>query len=346
MRISSRVFSFADQCYSEFILTQDDIMFNESFTHLGGWNSLNLSQNNIIFIICIVAAILHFLIWFQLFIHKIKFDITFLFSLGYILTDIFLLSSYFIQYSIRIRSWIPVTRVSCYFEAYFMFYFNLYELYCLTALNICRYCQVVRNRNVYTLHRRTLITSCVMGLLWILINLIIQDIVGWCVVLEETGSSCTLSYTNIGVRIWNMIIILIIPILISFYMLSQSFQYLKKTSDGQMILRRNHHWQLVMQSLTFYSIWLTLWSPVMFYTYLDVDTTNENVQFVVVLLNTLETLADPVISIFLDKRFAQAWKKSFRWINRQFGCYMNARVNPVVETVTVRQINSLHHMQR
>ncbi len=304
-------------------------MSNESFSHLGGWNSLNLSQNNAVLILSISAAIHHFLMWFQVFIQKTKFDLTFLFPFGYLSSDIFLILAYFIQYSIRIRSWIPVTSFSCYFEAYFMFYVNLCQSYFLTALNICRYCQIVRNRNMYILHRWILITSSILVSLLILINLIIQDVFGWCVVFEQTGSSCTLSYTNIVVRIWNMTIILIMPILISFSMLFQAYRYLKKINAGQMVVRRNHHHQLIIQSLIFYSMWAIFWLPLMIVIYLDITAVNELIYFIVILLNAFKVVADPVISIFLDKRFAQAWKKSWQWITRQFGWYMNGRVHPI-----------------
>jgi hypothetical protein len=321
-------------------------MVNESFNHLGGWNSWNLSQNNVIFSISVIATILHFHLWSQLIIHKIKFDLSFMFPVGYISTDIFLLLFYFIQYSIRIRSWIPVTRLSCYFEAYSMFYFNIFELYCLAALNICRYWQIVRNQNIYKFHRRKLILISVIVPLLVLVNMIIQDIFGWCVVLEIPGESCTFTYTNIIVRVWNLGIMLITPILISFYMLFQTLYFLQNSHAQQVLLRRNHHRQLTIHSGIFYSIWLTLWFPLMIIIYLGVDAINESIVFVALLANTLEVLIDPIISIFLDKRFAQAWKKFHQSINRQFGWHMNARVAPNVPMATVGQTNTLTYLNR
>jgi hypothetical protein len=80
----------------------------------------------------------------------------------------------------------------------------------------------------------------------------------------------------------------------------------------------------------------------MIITYLGVDAINESIVFVALLANTLETLADPIISIFLDKRFAQAWKRFHQSIYRQFGWHMNARVNPDVPMAVVRQTNTLN----
>ena len=187
------------------ILTQyndNNYMENQSFIdHQGGWNSFNLSKNNLIFSIYVIATILHCHIWSQLFIQKIKFDLSFIFILSYISTDIFLLLSYFIQYSIRIRPWIPVTPFSCYFEAYSMYYFNLFESYSLSALNTCRYWQIVRNMNIYKFYRRKVILVAIIVPLLLLSNIIIQDVFGWCIVRESVGSSCSLTYTNIVVQL-------------------------------------------------------------------------------------------------------------------------------------------------
>jgi len=81
----------------------------------------------------------------------------------------------------------------------------------------------------------------------------------------------------------------------------------------------------------------------MIFTYLDTETINESIQFVALVANTLENLADSVICIFLDKRFAQAWKKSYIWIKRRFGCHVNARVHPVLEMENARRTNPLSH---
>jgi hypothetical protein len=316
-------------------------MTNESFMDVGGWDSTNLVQNNVLFIMSIVATILHFHLWLQLFIHKTKFDLSFIFSLGYISTDLFAILFYFIQYSIRIRSWIPVTRLSCYFEAYGMFYFNLIDSYCLPLLNICRYWQITRNENVYKFHRRKVILISIIVPVLPLLNLIIQDVFGWCILTEQTGASCSLSYTNNIVRIWNLTVMLTLPILINFYMLCRALYFLKNAHAQQVMIRRNHHRQLIIHSLTFYSIWLVLWFPLIIVTYLDLDNLNESLAFGVLVANTLETVIDPVISIFLDKRFAQAWKKSYEWIERQFCSQVNARVNPVIQMAFVQQNNTL-----
>jgi hypothetical protein len=124
-------------------------------------------------------------------------------------------------------------------------------------------------------------------------------------------------------------------------MLYRALHFLQNSHAQQTILRRNHHRQLTINSCIFYSIWLTLWLPLLLITYIGVNGINESIVFVALIANTLEILIDPIISIFLDKRFAQAWKKFHQSINRQFGWHMNARVNPDVPLAIIRQVNTL-----
>ncbi len=211
-----------------------------------------------------------------------------------------------------------------------MFYFNLLEPYFLVLLNICRYWQIVQNKNVYRIYRRKVILISIIVSVVILLNLIIQDIFGWCILTEEVGASCSLSYTNNIVRIWNLTVVLTLPILISFYMLTRALYFLKKSHAQQTMVRRNHHRRLIIHSLIFYSIWLSLWSPLMIVNFLDIDNINESIAFAVLVANTLETLIDPVISIFLDKRFAQAWKKTGVWIERKLDILVDIRIHPAI----------------
>jgi len=160
-----------------------------------------------------------------------------------------------------------------------MFYFNLLEPYCLTALNICRYWQIAWNQNIYKFHRRKLILISIIVALLVLINLIIQYIFGWCVVVEIWGESCTFTYTIIIVRVWNLCIMLISPILISFYMLILALFYLKNTKAQKMIIRRIHPY-IILHSFIFYSICLMLCASLIIIIYLDIDTISKRLKFV------------------------------------------------------------------
>ena len=186
-----------------------------------------------------------------------------------------------------------------------LLYINLLELYCLDALNICRYWLIVRNQNVYIVYRRKLILISIIIPLLIFFNLCVQAAFDWCVVTREAGASCSVSYTNNVVRIWNLVVVTIVPILISFLFVSSNFIFSKKTLIiNKCFIRRNHHHRLIIHSSIFYSIWLILWLPFMIVTFLDIDSLNGSVAFVTVVASSMEIMADPIISIFLDKRLS------------------------------------------
>jgi len=165
----------------------------------------------------------------------------------------------------------------------------------------------------------------------IMINMIVQQSLGWCVVIEEFGSSCSLAYNNIGVRVWNEIVLVTLPIMISFGTCVQSILYIKHAHDQQMIARRNHHRRLIYRFISFYTFWLTLWGPFLFLQYLDIEAINDKLSFPLAICSTLETSMDGILVCLLDKRFAKAWKTSFLWIRRQWTLKNNAQVRPAIE---------------
>jgi len=296
-----------------------------------GWTSVTLSENNILLSIVIIGILLHSSLWFQLFFHKISFNLSFIFSLGYVLTDVLLICSYLVQYGIRSHELTSTSRVSCYFQAYFMFYFNILESVCLTCLNVARYCQIVRNRNVYSLYPHQIILISIIIPLLILINMIIQQNFGWCVVIEKAGLSCSLGYTNIAVRVWNIIFMFFLPIMISFCTSIRCVFFVKETQNQQVIIRRNHHRRLIYRFIIFYTIWLILWGPFMLVTHLDIETVNDQINLAVKICSTIEMSIDGILVYFLDKRFEMAWKKSYFLIIRKLGLEKNARVHPRIE---------------
>jgi len=301
-----------------------------SFNHTGGWDSFNLSLHNVLLVINIIGALLHYTIWIRLFVQKTKFDLAFIFALCYIGTDLVLTTFYFIQHAIRIQSWISITPVFCYFEAYGMFYFNIYGSYCLTTLNIGRYWQIVRNQNIYMIHPRRVICSFIFFCVWILLNFIIQDLFGWCNVIEIAGASCFATYTNIFVQIWNITVILAMPIIISLFLLYRALFYIRTIHIEQTIIHHNHHRQLIVHTSIFYSIWLCLWFPLILITFLNVNQINQWVVFIGSIANTIEIAIDPMISFFIDKRFARIWKKFSQFIVSRLKLSINSQVHPAV----------------
>ena len=316
-------------------------MTNRSTIQSDQWNSTLLLYNNIIFTICILAIISHCSIWFQLFVHKTKFDLSFVFSLGYIVGDLFLLPSYLIDYSVRLRVQSSVTPLFCYFQAYSIFIFNLLQSYDLALLNICRYRQIVRNQNIYQDHRQKLLCISLIVLLFILANLFVQHKFSWSiVVVVNSGTSCSLSYTNNLVKIWNFLVTLSLPIAISFSMLIQALYFLQNFHAQQVIIHRNHHRQLIIHSLIFYSGWFVLWGPFMMLTFLDIDGLSVSIAFAAFVASTVEVFVDPFLIFFLDKRFARAWEKSFRWAKQQLIGQRNVQIHPVTFQPGVQTIHT------
>ena len=306
-------------------------MQNQSlFSHTNGWDSQTQSLNNIILGISIVAFILHCNIWLQLFIQKTKFNLSFMLILSYSSTDILIVIYYLIAYSIRIRSWITITPIFCYSEAYLIFFLNLFESFCLTTLNIARYWQIVHNQDVYKFHRRKIQLIPIFITCLILLNFSVQHLFGWCIVTKDVGSSCSLHYTNIFVQIWNIAVILAMPIIISLFLLYRALFYIRTIHIEQTIIHHNHHRQLIVHTSIFYSIWLCLWFPLILITFLNVNQINQWVVFIGSIANTIEIAIDPMISFFIDKRFARIWKKFSQFIVSRLKLSINSQVHPAV----------------
>ena len=306
-----------------------------------GWNSLNLSENDFLLSITCFGVFLHSLLWFQFFIHRIKFDFSFIFPICYISTDMFMFIGYFVQYSIRSTMSTGTWNVLCYFEGYFTLYFNMLESFFLTSLNICRYYQIVYNKQIYSIHRHLILFVCLIIPLLILVNIIVQNQMNWCIVIATVGSSCSLFYTSISIRIWNMSVLFTLPIGITFLTSIKCLIFLKRTQSQQMIIHRNHCRRLIYRYACFYTIWLILWTPLVILTFLCIETMDGRIDFIVTAGNAFESCLDGFILILLDKRFEMAWRKSFDAIRLKFGWQKKNKVIPRRQQILVRQ-NEVH----
>ncbi|CAF0825750.1 unnamed protein product [Adineta ricciae] len=304
--------------------------FDKSFgNNTIGWSLVVLSQNHILLSISSIGVFLHFLLWFQLFYHKIRFDFSFIFPLCYISTDIFLIIGYFVQYGIRTTAKTTTSQVSCYFEAFFGIYFNILETCYLAAISVCRYYQIVRNENVYIRHSYGILFICIIIPCIIMINMIVQYEMSWCIVIEQPGSSCSLAFNSISVRIWNLTVIFALPIMISLITSIRCITYLKHAYSQQILTRRNHHHQLICRFCTFYAIWLILWAPYVLLIHLDIETIGNQINFLASLGNTIETTIDGIMLSVLDKRLAMAWGKTFNIVLRRLNWNQRNKVNPL-----------------
>ncbi|UJR11710.1 hypothetical protein I4U23_015891 [Adineta vaga] len=313
-------------------------MILESFgNYTIGWNAVTLSQNYVLLSITLVGVFLHSSLWFQLFFHKIKFDLSFIFALGYVSTDIFLLSGYLVQYGIRSTARTRTWQISCYFEAYFMLFFNILESFYLTCLNLCRYWQIVRNESIYVKYPRHVLLLFLTIPIFILINMIVEHEMKWCVVIEEAGSSCSVAFNSVTIRVWNLTVLFALPIIISFTSLILCLIFIKKTHPQQILVRRNHHRRLIYRFFIFYTIWIILWGPFVFLVHLRMETVDNQTNFIVAIGNVAEMSIDGVLVCALHKRYEMAWKKTYDAILERLGWQRRPKIHPGFPMAIVAQ---------
>ena len=148
------------------------------------WNQANRDSRNARLYICIVALIIHSVFWLQLAFCSSVRQNSMQWIYAYLTTDILLLFRFFFVYVVRTaftacepsQSWILFI---CYFEATVDNYLNMLEVYILLALNICRYVQIVHNRNVYRIHTKQLVLTHVDIYVLSLLFLIVPFLFGW-----------------------------------------------------------------------------------------------------------------------------------------------------------------------
>ncbi|CAF1647473.1 unnamed protein product [Adineta ricciae] len=163
----------------------------------------------------------------------------------------------------------------------------------------------------------------------------------WCIVIGIAGSSCSLVYTSIPIRIWNTIVLFALPIGITFLTSIKCLMFLKRTQSQQILIQRNHYRRLIYRYVCFYTIWLILWTPLIILNFLCIETIDGKINFIATAGNTFESCLDGVILIFLDKRFEMAWRKSFDAIRQKFGGQKKNKVTPTCQQILVRQ-NEVH----
>jgi hypothetical protein len=98
----------------------------------------------------------------------------------------------------------------------------------------------------------------------------------------------------------------------------------------QLILnsRRRFHRTLLIQSISFYSIWSILWSSfVLTFQFISVNTTPG---IATSLFNYVQVAIDPAIVAVIDVRFIKAWKATWRKMR-------NHRQRQIVPTLIARK---------
>ncbi|CAF1224399.1 unnamed protein product [Adineta ricciae] len=286
------------------------------------WSSDTAGTRKPTLYICIMATIIHTIFWIHFLFYSSIRQRGMFWLYVYLLTDLFLIFRFFLFYGQRI-SMICVPRsartILCYFEAISKIYTNVIQSYILLGLNVCRYIQIVFNRNVYIKNVRSLILSNLAIYIIPMLNIIIQFLVNWTQLWRQLGGICDIKYMSVYVQIFNIFIVYFIPVTLNIIFIFLCIRFISSTGNirNQQIInnRRKFHMRLVIQSVVFYSIWLILWSPfVLSFQFVNANT---SVGIVTSMLNYIQIALDPAIVAIIDMRFYKAWKKTFTKIIRK-----------------------------
>ncbi|CAF3888648.1 unnamed protein product [Rotaria sp. Silwood1] len=287
-------------------------------THLT-WSSSSVESLSSTIIICLIGIFTHTIFWIQVILFSSLRQRNMMWLYAYLITDFFLLARFFIFYCIRhwsICLYSTFQLIICYFEATSDFYINIVQSYILLALSTCRCAQIIFNRNVFMKNPNLIIlTHCFIYILPAL-NIIIQILGNWTVLLSRVGESCDIVYSSLTVAIFNLFIIYLIPVVLNIIIIAFCIRHvssIRGIRSQQIInLRRKHKNTLLVQTIIFYSIWLVLWSPnVLAFQFIYV---NSQPGIYTSLLNYIEITTDPIFVAILDIRFFQSWKIIWRKI--------------------------------
>jgi hypothetical protein len=265
-----------------------------------------------LFSISIIAVIIHFLFWINLFAYPTVRQRSMQWLYAYLITDILLLIQFFFLYAYRWSSiCLPhlLRLIICYCEAILDNYLNLLQSYILLALNICRYLQIARNYNIYRLKHHQIIASHFLIYILPIFYYIITILCHQLVLEKPKGDACDLLFTTITIQIIFLLFSHFIPVILTLAFLFLSLKHVRNI-DGirtQQIIdsQLKYHRQLLIQCIVFYSLWLLLWSPylLLFPFYYRHSTTGSITQ----ILSYVSIALDPIIIVSLDVRFLRAW---------------------------------------
>jgi len=304
------------------------------------WNQTSIDNRRPLLYVCIIATIIHSGFWLQLLFCPTVRQKTMQWLYAYLATDILLLFRFFSTFIVHTvskectpsRAWYFFI---CYSEAAVDNYLNVLEVYILLALNLCRYLQIARNKNVYVTNVRLLTLAHVIIYLLPFISFILQFFIGWARLVQFPGDSCDISYVNVYSEILNTIIAFALPISLNILVIFLSIRHVHLTSRinrGQhhVSAREKYHRSLVIQFLVFYTVWLSLWSPnIIVYQFTSGTNT---ATLVASLLNYIEIALDPIIISALDVRFQKVWSKLWTHFRNTVTCNRinQRRIVPII----------------
>lgn len=298
------------------------------------WSGDVLVARGPTFALCLVALLVHAAFWIQLLFYPSVRQRGMLWFYLYLLTDLFLVLRFIVFYGQRMaNTCVPIsTRIySCYFEAITKIYTNIIQSYILLGLNVCRYVQIVYNRNAYLKNIRSIILSNFAIFLLPLLNIAFQFLINWTQLLKKLGGLCDITYASVGVQVYNLIIVYAIPVSLNVLFLGLCIRFVKSTGtiQNQQIInnRRRFHRRILVQAIIFYTIWIVLWSPfVLSFQFVNV---NSVTGIFTSMLNYVQIAIDPLIIAVIDRRLLKAWADTFKKILRK-----RPRIQPTLKTTT------------
>jgi hypothetical protein len=288
--------------------------------------------------ICSFAVVIHTIFWIQFLFYPSVRQKGMMWIYVYLLTDLFLLFRFYLFYGQRISNvCIPIfaRTILCYFEAASKLYTSIIQSYVLLALNICRYVQIVFNRNAYVKNIRLIISAHLAIYIFPFINIAFQFLINWTQLWRTSGGLCDIRFMSVYVQIYNLIVAYAIPVFLNLIFLSLCIRFISSTGDirNEQILknRRKFHRSLLIQSILFYSIWLVLWSPyILAFPFVNINSVTGSSTS---LLNYVQVAIDPAIVAVIDVRFLKAWRATYRRIKQ----LRQRQIDPSLTTIVMKK---------
>ena len=272
-------------------------------------------------IVSIIAGVLHGFFWIQFFVYSSLRQRNMMWIFAYLITDLLLLCRFFVLYEIRVSGTclFKTSRdILCYFEASSKFYLNTVQSYLILSFNVCRYLQIAAGRNIYTEKPRLILLA--HGLIYSLpmVNLVVQFFTTWAQLWRRRGGSCDIQYSSTAVQIFNVFVTFLFPIVTNLIILALDIRYVSSVrgvcSEQIIHLRRKRQRILLCQTVSFYSIWLLLWSPdIATFQFFNV---NSEPALFTSLLSYVGIALDPIIVAILDVRFLKPWRTAWKKCKR------------------------------
>lgn len=291
-------------------------MSNQSECEIIIWSNDAFQMVRPLFYICILGTITHGLFWIQFLLYPSVRQASMQWLYAYLLTDLFLIFRLFFLYIYHWSSFcVPYSfrTIVCFIEAILDNYLNLIQSYILFALDLCRYLQVARNRNVYEVNRKMIIAGhlLIYFVPWLLYFILIQF--QWIILYRPEGDACDFIFTEDWVQIFWLFVSYGIPVTLTFIFFYLSLRFIRDVRNirTQQIAnaRLRYYRRLVIQSSVFYIVSLCLWSPYLL-TFPFVYRQSLESSIVQILSYSVIVL-DPIIISALDVRFLKVWRSTW-----------------------------------